>query len=351
MPFDAVVGHAEARASLARALAAGRLAHAYLFVGDEGIGKRTLAVALAAALVCERRAERADDPSACGACGPCTRVARESHPDVLVSRFDPAAGSVKVGDVRTLEEFLQRTALEGGAKVLVVDGAEEMTDAASNAFLKTLEEPPPHSLLVLVAQSVATLPSTVASRCQVVRFRGLDDADVARILVERASVPADEANALAAASAGSPGRAIALRGVDVIAEAAELARDLCATDRDPIEAAAAWHRRVRESSKITYNQASARLRGILHLVVRGMRGAMRRSLGLPGDAILREETAALDARGSHAVLQTLLAALECLDKKAHLELLLEDFFMRARADVSGGSVSNPLETRFESAER
>ncbi|MBI1852250.1 MAG: DNA polymerase III subunit delta' [Planctomycetes bacterium] len=350
MSFDTVVGHADARAAIERSIVTGRLAHAYLFVGDDGIGKRTLAIAVARALVCERRGEFGDHVNACGKCGACIRVARDSHPDVLVSRFDAAAGSVKVGDIRAMEEFLQRTALEGGYKVLVVDGAEEMTDAAANAFLKTLEEPPPHSLLILVAQSTSTLPSTVASRCQVIRLRGLDEVDVRRVLVEQASVPDDEATALAAASGGSPGRALALRGVDVLAEAAALTREIVSPSRDSIEAAAAWYRCVRESNKVTYNQASARLRALLLLAVHAVRGSLRRSLGLPGDGLLREETAAVSAVRAQAVLQTLLATLECLDKKAHLELLLEDLFLRSRIDVAGSDVPIPLNNAWEAVE-
>ncbi len=356
MSFDRVAGHAEAREHLARAVSSRRLAHAYLFVGDEGIGKRTLAIELARLLVCEtflRSAGAVEDTSlsACGSCGACKRVERGSHPDVLVSPFESAGGSVKIGEVRVLEEFLQRKALEGGYKALIVDGAEEMTEAAANAFLKTLEEPPPHSLLVLVAQSTARLPQTVASRCQVVRLHPLEAEAVRELLESRHLVPAPEAEALAAISGGSPGRALGIRGSEWLSEAEAFTRDL--TDPragDPVELAVRWHRAVRPTPKTPYNEASARLQSLLLISVRSLRACLRRGMGLSEEWMASglEEISGAEAK---AVLQSVLTSLEYLDRKAHLELLLEDLFLRARDARRRSAPAILLITGRESAER
>jgi DNA polymerase-3 subunit delta' len=164
-PLGAIEGQPEAVALLRRAVEGGQVAHAYAFVGPRGSGRRTTALALAQALVAPE-----GGPAA-------ARVLRGAHPDVIVIEPTPpednprGAPAIRIGDIRGLERLAGLTPLMGRRKVFIVDEAERMTAATPQAFLKTLEEPPPRTVIVLVLTQLRALPATVLSRCQVVRFR------------------------------------------------------------------------------------------------------------------------------------------------------------------------------------
>jgi DNA polymerase-3 subunit delta' len=241
-----VLAQPTAVATLRRALAAGRVHHAYLFDGPDGVGKERAAFGLAQALVCERRGE--GDDSACGACSACVRAvprpgeARPVHPDVAVLErglYDPAAigrrtpetQDLSIDQVRTV--VLARAAFgphEGRAKVFVVRRTEELSTAAANALLKTLEEPGPRTHFVLITATPDALLPTIRSRTQRVRFGPLPDAVVASLLVAR-GVARDRAEALARVSGGSMATAAGLADPEASAKReAFVSRALAALD-------------------------------------------------------------------------------------------------------------------------
>jgi len=164
MAFEGVQDQPEAVTLLRRALTTSRVAHAYAFVGPEGSGRRTTALAFASALV-------APDGGTAAA-----RVTRGSHPDVhLLGPTPPVANpkgapALRIETVRELERLAALKPMEAAWKVFVVDEAEKMTAATPQAFLKTLEEPPARTIIILILSQIRTLPATVLSRCQVVRF-------------------------------------------------------------------------------------------------------------------------------------------------------------------------------------
>ena len=163
--LDAIVGQAEAVELLRRAVEGGRVAHAWAFIGPHGVGRRTSALAFAKALVA---------PSGGAAA---SRVDRGLHPDVhLLGPTPPASNpkgtpAIRVENIRELERLASLKPAEAPWKVFIVDEAETMTGAAPQAFLKTLEEPPARTVIILVLSQVRALPATVLSRCQIVRFR------------------------------------------------------------------------------------------------------------------------------------------------------------------------------------
>ncbi|HEY3066319.1 MAG TPA: hypothetical protein VGL09_11050 [Methylomirabilota bacterium] len=177
MVFDAIAGQPRALALLRRALAAERVAHAYAFVGPPGSGRTTSALAFAAALVCEG--------GGCGTCRACTQVAGRQHPDVHVIVPTPPPSNPKGGRairIDAIRELERRAALRPAAarrKVFVLDDADRMTDDAPQAFLKTLEEPPAHTVIILVLARRQALPATVLSRCHVVPFAAREDTGAA----------------------------------------------------------------------------------------------------------------------------------------------------------------------------
>jgi DNA polymerase-3 subunit delta' len=206
MTFADVIGHEPAVRRLRRAVAKGRVAAAYCISGPSGVGKRTLADAFATELLCARATAR----GACGTCGQCARVAAGTHPDVRVLVRDEDRRDMRTEQVRELTRWLGLRPLMAARKVAIVDGADTLNEHGQNALLKTLEEPPGASVLVLVATRPSLLLPTVRSRCQHVRLDPLPDAAMARVL-ERHGVPHDRAALLLARAGGSPGRALALR--------------------------------------------------------------------------------------------------------------------------------------------
>jgi DNA polymerase III delta' subunit len=158
---------------LRRALAGGRVAYAYAFVGPTGSGRMTTARAFAQALLCETG-------KACGTCRGCALVARGQHPDLHVLVPTPpesspkGARTIRIGAVRELERQASLRPVLSGRRVFVLDEAERMTDDAPQAFLKFLEEPPPDTVVILVLSGVRAVPATVISRCQIVRFAARD---------------------------------------------------------------------------------------------------------------------------------------------------------------------------------
>ena len=204
-----IVGQPAAVSLLRRAVALDRLAHAYAFVGPSGVGRRLTAVAFAQAALC--------DAHGCGTCAACRRIAIGQHPDCQVIAPSPprdnpkGAPMIRIEQIRELERAAALTPLEGGRKMFVLDDAERMTLPTAQALLKTLEEPPPRTHLVLVIANPRALPPTVLSRCQRVRFRPLTEADVTRLLEGR-GVPSATGEVLARLAQGRPGLAL---GVDL----------------------------------------------------------------------------------------------------------------------------------------
>lgn len=228
-----LVGHEAAERALADAFAAGRLAHAWLISGPEGIGKATLAYRFARHVLAHGNGGAGDLFG--GGAGPAPdadslylapehpvfrRVAAGGHSDLItVERTVNDKGKLRteivVDDVRDLGRFFHLTAGEGGWRVAVVDCADELNANAANALLKVLEEPPANSLLLLVSHNPGRLLPTIRSRCRKLKLRPLADDQVTALLGHYLpELDASDAEALAHLADGSPGRALALADED-----------------------------------------------------------------------------------------------------------------------------------------
>ena len=207
MGFSEILGHQRQTETLRLALAKGRLHHAYLFAGPEGVGKRTLALALAKAIHC---AERVDD--FCGQCANCARIEDGNHPDVRT--IEPLAGKkeISIQQIRQIEKQLNFTC---SACFSTFQLFEIMNLSAQNALLKTLEEPPQDSLLVLVATNTGGLLPTLRSRCLRLSFGSLQCAQLANYLASKKGLKREEADFLAAMAMGSLGTALKIDGKEM----------------------------------------------------------------------------------------------------------------------------------------
>ncbi len=189
--FESFPEQAEAKRLLRAAVAEGP-AHAYLFFGPRGVGKRTAAIAFAAELIGEQ-----------------TRVERGAHPDLYV--VEPVGDQIRIDDIRTLRRDLHMRPFEADRRVYLVHSAETMNEDAADALLKDLEEPPPYAVIVLVADDLGPLPETIRSRCQLVPFTRLSERAIREEIGARApGLAPDQAAALARLAAGRLDRAARL---------------------------------------------------------------------------------------------------------------------------------------------
>jgi len=193
--------HPEARRLLKRAREKDRLAHSYLLAGPEGAGKRTLAIEFAASLVCEKKSF-----PPCGLCSSCRRAPEGTHPDVHIVRAE--GRNIRIDEVRALSSALHYHSYEGGFRAGVVIEVQRMTEEAQNAFLKTLEEPPDDTLLVLTATNLSRLLPTIISRCQVMRLGPLPTSLIAQMVEEKLGLSREEASLVSALSQGNARRAL-----------------------------------------------------------------------------------------------------------------------------------------------
>lgn len=179
----------------------GRLPHALLITGVDGIGKRVFSQCLAETLLCQNPSPK----GACGDCEACWQLLADSHPDYRKLLPEGANAAIKVGPVRVLVEWLQLTASQGSYRIALLEQANALNRNAANSLLKTLEEPADHAVLILSTTHAGVLPATVRSRCQKVTLRMTDQTAAIDWLGDKVD---DPAGALGEA-AGGPYRALA----------------------------------------------------------------------------------------------------------------------------------------------
>jgi DNA polymerase III subunit delta' len=210
-----LLGHAEAEATILDAIRAGRMHHAWLITGPEGVGKATFAYRFARRLLAGLPGE---DSLALDPGNPVfRRVAAGSHADLLTvervlnEKTKRMKTQIAVEDVRKINGFMSLTPAEGGWRVVVVDGAEELNPASANALLKILEEPPPRAILLLVCSAPGRLLPTIRSRCRRLRLTPLGDEPMGQLIGRYLpGLSGDERGRLITLAEGSPGRAIML---------------------------------------------------------------------------------------------------------------------------------------------
>jgi len=205
MPFDRIIGQAKAVAVLRNALRNGRLAHAYLFIGPEGVGKRLTALTLFKAMNCQSPPGPGD---CCEKCPSCIKVNSSNHADLIV--LEPEGESIKIDQIRDMQKRLRFRPMEGGRRACILNSADCLNDAASNALLKILEEPPQETHLFLITSRPHKLLPTILSRCQWVKFRPLSPGQIAQILQTGQSLEDEKAHFYASLAGGSAGQAVAL---------------------------------------------------------------------------------------------------------------------------------------------
>jgi DNA polymerase-3 subunit delta' len=333
MPFSDITGHDGPKAILTASLRHDRIAHAYLFHGEDGIGKRLTAVRFAQAVNCET-ADGTKEPDACGTCRSCHQIEAHTHPDYLFIEPDreQASQQIKIERIRELEQQIVYKPLVGRRKICLIDDADHLTPGAANALLKTLEEPADHSLFLLVTSRPSSLPGTVHSRCQAVRFVTPPRSLVERTLTSR-GLSATDARLLSLLTEGRIGQALRADLAALRAQRDEFFKLLAPRSLKSaaavLSAAEALHRAERAEAALEWIGRWARDLLLLHA------GADHEQLmNLDRLADLTEAARHLPPE----VLLELLAQLEAFERGAtrHLnqQMALENVLLRLRDAVS-----------------
>jgi DNA polymerase III subunit delta' len=199
--LDHFLGNARVVEILRRAVERDRLPHALIFAGPPGVGKRTLALLLAQLVNC-------GSPTgslACGKCSSCTKIVRGSHPDIRV--VEPDGAFIKIEQIRQVIGEIAYQPFEAKYRVVILDPAEQLKLEAANCMLKTLEEPPSRTIIILVTSNPYLLLSTIQSRSRLLQFAGISQDRIEAYLVQNSGWNPEDARLAAALSRGSLGNA------------------------------------------------------------------------------------------------------------------------------------------------
>jgi DNA polymerase-3 subunit delta' len=236
MSFKDVLGHSRPIELLKRAIKTDKVVHSYLFLGNEGIGKKYVALQFAKTLNClEGVTEKGD---ACDRCSSCKKIDHHLHPDVLL--IEPEGQTLKVDQVRQMQRDLAYRPYEGQRRVCILTAADRMAPNMSNILLKTLEEPPLHTVIILLANNPRLLLPTILSRCQPIRFNPLPISLVSKWLMEQKGLNEEEAHLLASLSEGSPGKALEIQEEIRQIPRENLLKDLVGLKSLPFEKKESW---------------------------------------------------------------------------------------------------------------
>ena len=330
-------GHDEIADQFRQRMASGRLASTYLFVGPTGIGKRAFALKLAQGLLCQQPTEHLDP---CGNCESCRLANAGNHPDLLqVARptdksFIPVDTFIGSPEKRMREGLCHDIGLKpflGGRRVAIVDDADFLNVEGANALLKTLEEPPPRSVLILIGTSASRQLPTIRSRCQLVRFQPLGTDAVAELLLGcEAATDHEEARRWAEFSQGSVSQAIELADPQLFEFRQELLAALAVGVPNSVRLAGQVSALVDAAGKEAPRRR-ARLNQIVRFTSDFYRGMMRQLAGaeVQGDAALQsaivQATATFpgDAETAVACLARCLEATQQISRNANQSTLIE----------------------------
>jgi DNA polymerase-3 subunit delta' len=296
MSWQHIRGHDSLIQAFDQVIQRGRLAHAYLFVGPAGVGKRLFADELAKVLLCEGERGRAEGEKgrggegekhdrsprrpfeACDRCAACKLVEAGTHPDLQIARRPDDKSEVPVELVRGLARSLDLKPARGRGRIVILDDADDLNEESANCFLKTLEEPPPGALLILIGTSADRQLPTIVSRCQVIPFRPLPEGIVAELLTEKGIEDRDFVQRLARLSDGSSSMALALADPALWEFRRNLLNGLTQPRPDGVGLAQEWMKFVEEAGKELAGQRR-RAALVLRLLIDFLNDALSMSVG------------------------------------------------------------------------
>jgi DNA polymerase-3 subunit delta' len=291
MHFKNIIGHDSQKNLLRRAVAEGRVSHSYIFSGLDGLGKRLVALGFAKILNCLKPQSQRSTNSDTGACdcNSCRKIDKGIHPDVFVIEYK-GLRDIKVDQIREdVEERLYFKPFEGRCKVAIVDEADRMSNSAQNAFLKTLEEPPNESVIILLTSSPQSLLPTIRSRCQPLRFECIPIELIVEELKTRRGLSGEESDLIALLSEGSLGRALTLDR-NILSDRNELIRRLSKVETDFASSVLGVVESILKGSS---SDEGEQLRIYLEFILLWLRDLINVKVGLDEDSLINKDLVAV----------------------------------------------------------
>lgn len=321
MQLTAIKGQNRVVDTLKRSIATNRVAHAYLFEGPSGCGRRTTALALIQVIFCKAPV----NGDACGNCSSCKKLVAGNHPDLQQLSPLPDKRDISIEQIRELQQVLSLRPFEANRKACLIEPAERMNEKSANALLKTLEEPPGHALIILLTTQADLLLSTIRSRCQHLRFSPLDDVILTELLVQQ-GMGHQLATELAPLAEGSMERALTLDGESDEARRRELLAILSQTATKRVGSifdAAESLSGSRDETISTLDLLVSLLRDLLLICTTGQTGVANRFLRTE----LSIEAARFTQAGAMHALELALATRKSVLGNANSKLALEHLLL------------------------
>ncbi|MBF0358136.1 MAG: DNA polymerase III subunit delta' [Magnetococcales bacterium] len=206
--FETIIGHDSNISGMCAAIKVGKPGHSHLFHGPKGVGKAATALAFAQVLLCKDREE--GSAKSCGVCSSCKKIEGGQHPDFTLVEMLEDKTRITVEQIRELSAFLSLTPMESQWKIALIDDGAQMNISASNALLKTLEEPPDQSILIINSSRPGLLLPTIRSRCTKTRFSGLRDEELFEIVGKIVKSSSEDIKQAVAMSGGDVAQAVGL---------------------------------------------------------------------------------------------------------------------------------------------
>ncbi len=341
MPFSDIIGQEEPKKKIRTALAHETIGHAYRFSGDDGIGKRLMALRFAQALSCETPPSAAQ-PDSCGRCQACQQIEAATYPDFLLIEPDreKANPQITIDRVRDVEHHMIYLPLLSARKICVIDDADRLTTSAANALLKTLEDPPEHSLFILVTSQPYRLPATVRSRCLTLRFSSMTPEQCEGMLALRRAMSPDDARFLSQVSGNRIGAALK-------ADLAQLRQrhdqflqccqsDALAHPTAVLQRAEALSKTQRTQDEAADQSKAQQFSDVLDWLAHGLRDLLLIRFGASHDLLLHQThrsrlqqcAEGLDPEALLDLLESLHALEQAPHQNLNLQLCLENFLLR-----------------------
>ena len=205
MSFKDIIGQEKAVNILLKSLKEDKVSPSYIFIGNEGVGKKFTAIEFAKTISCLNLNNNLE---ACDTCNICNKINKQCYPDLKI--IEPIKSSIKIEQIRELRREINLKPFKNRKKIYIIDQAEEMTIEASNCLLKTIEEPPAYAIIILIYVNTDSILPTIISRCQLIKFRLIDSSKIRKILLSKINLEKSKAELVSKLAQGSIGKAFKL---------------------------------------------------------------------------------------------------------------------------------------------
>jgi len=317
MHFSKIIGHNLQIQSLKRAFDLKRVSHSYLFHGPDGVGKKLVALEFAKLVNCLKKESRIEEP-ACE-CNSCKKIDKGIHPDVFLIGYK-GVKDIKVDQIREeVEERLYFKPFEGRFKVAIVDEAQRMNTSAQNAFLKTLEEPPIDSIIILNTSQPQSLLPTIRSRCQMISFDAIPEEIIKEEISKRTELSDEDAIVIARLSEGNLGKALSLDS-SILARRRELITKLSNLNSNSATSVLGT---VESIPKGSSNEDIENLKMYLEIIMLWLRDLVHIKIGLDDDILTNRDL--IEISKNYAAKKSVDII---LDKLKYVEQVTDSIFRR-----------------------